>query len=168
MSHCSLPLAALHLCLQFTFTEVFCRDSLPSSHFIYWLTLLGEFSNDNLTKEYDIIVIDEMDLCVKAPKEATLLHPPLPVFAPARILFRLLSLSLLRPVYIKDSQQEETVAGKVPVVHRSVFARQCHLQLQLKWHHWFQEEQEILKLHFRDTQNIKKISLGFTLYPYFG
>ncbi len=46
-------------------------------------------------------------------KEATSLHPPLPVFAPARVSFRLLSLS---PVCTKDSPRDQTVAGKVAAV----------------------------------------------------
>ncbi len=46
-------------------------------------------------------------------KEAAALHPPLPIFALARISFILLSLSLLSSVYTKDSQRDEMVAGKV-------------------------------------------------------
>ncbi len=41
---------------------------------------------------------------------------PRPVFAPGRVLFHLLSLSLVSTVCSKDSQQDETVAGKVAVV----------------------------------------------------
>ncbi len=42
--------------------------------------------------------------------------PSLPVFTPALVLFRSLSLSLLSPVYTKDSQQEKTLGGKVAAV----------------------------------------------------
>ncbi len=50
--------------------------------------------------------------CHETPKEVTLLHPPLPVFAPARVLFRLSLLSLLSPVCAKEFLRDQTVAGK--------------------------------------------------------
>ncbi len=43
------------------------------------------------------------------------MSPPLPVFALARVLSCLLSLSFLSPVCSKDSRRDQTVAGKVAV-----------------------------------------------------
>ncbi len=45
-----------------------------------------------------------------------MLHPPLPVFAPAHVLFGLLKLSLLGPVGTKNSRKDQTVAGEVAAV----------------------------------------------------
>ncbi len=58
----------------------------------------------------------EIKLAVETPKEATPLHPPLPVSAAIRVSFRLLSLSLLRPVYTKDSRRDQIFAAKVAAV----------------------------------------------------
>ncbi len=41
----------------------------------------------------------------KTPKEATSLHPPIPVFVLARVLFYLLSLSLSRPKIQNETER---------------------------------------------------------------
>ncbi len=49
-------------------------------------------------------------------KKATLLHPPLPVFAQAHILLHFLSLFVLSLGYTEESQRDEPVAGSVAAV----------------------------------------------------